>query len=225
MRQWIALVIVASACGSGADEPPPGLTATWSFVDATGAGVGCPTGYDQVVVYHWGPHDGADSFDTFPCAAGATGVLDTLPAEYELRIEVRNDAGEPFAGSRVLAAVLPEDPTARVNVDEQFVVDGGRVQVSIALRTAAETDCAGAGVARVRVRITDGLRSFEESFPCEAARQPNIALTRPLPPALYEVVLEALDAAGQPRATSHRVPVTVGSPNGYGFALGIPIQL
>lgn len=224
MRQWIALAIVASACGSGADEPPPGLTATWSFVDSTGAEVGCPTGYDRVLVYHWGPGDGADSFDTFPCTAGATDVLDTRPTEYELRIEVRNDAGDIIAGSRVLSAVLPDEPTARANVDEQFVVDGGRVQLSVMLRTAAVTDCAGAGVDRVRVQLIGGQQSFEQSFPCEAARAPNIALTRPLPPARYEVVVEPLDAAGQP-LTSRRVPVMIGSPNGYGFVLDLLFQL
>jgi hypothetical protein len=219
MVACIATLATGCIISSDDDDTPPDdvgfIRADWTFHDVAGASLGCPAGFDTATVTATPTTAGGTPFiDLYDCVAG-TGTADYDIDEYDVSIDIDNDANQLYATSLVQRVDITVNDGV---VAEDFIDDGGRIIFDWVLVGAANQPLTCAGIGGDKVSITSTLvgtaNAVEDTFPCE---DDGTGITDPILAGTYTLALDVLDASGGALGGSSttKTNVVIEDQNGY----------
>jgi hypothetical protein len=189
------------------------ITSRWDFHTAAGARLDCPPGFDTVEIVSTGPENLTDLHDCIDFE----GTNDYIPGVYAMEIIVTNDARtNDYASSLLFTGVDVTNLDATVT--EDFIDDGGRLQIGVDLVTTGTNTpetCASGGVDTIVVDITGGAVLRDELFDCDQVADNGLDFSDPLVEGDYDITITATDSAGGEIGPGTTDQVTMLAPNDY----------
>lgn len=197
----LGIASFAAACGSSGS-----VTASWTLQDwneATGTAslaTACPQGGDTIIVYSLPAGDTDPSLaykDLFDCSVTGSGTASALPVgDYTVWVEVTDHAGTAlYAQSDSQAATVVGGGNTPVSFQFQLNAAPVSAQWTLVDNTGAATSCAGVGGIETEAMQGTSL-PISDQFDCAAGS----GTTNPLPVAIYQFGLAAVDNSNPPKA-------------------------